>query len=189
MPVRLRHRVRISMEEIYPPLPRPPLTVPMIFQEQSNWCWAACTEMAARYYGKQAPQCESANYLFGRNDCCTLPSSEPCNKPIPDNDPGAITRVYSHWGIQSQINYPVPYEVLESEIASSRPVGLAFRWNNGGGHAAIVIQTFWILFRFWRWIKVNDPWFGQGAVLFDSLGNYLGSGYWAGTWTGIAPAE
>ena len=187
MPVRIARRIRISIVGIYPHLPRPPLAVPMIFQEQTNWCWAACAEMVASYYGKQAPQCESANYLFGRNDCCNLPSSGPCNKPIPDNDPGAITRVYSHWGIQSQINYPVSYEVLESEMASSRPVELAFLWNSGGGHAALVIQTFLVLW-FLRWIRVNDPWYGQGAVPFDSLGNYLGLGCWAGTWTGITPA-
>lgn len=61
------------------------LPVPAVIQQQKGWCWAACSEAVARYYGVNINQCTFAEeYRVGRNwrdwryypisdypDCCS----------------------------------------------------------------------------------------------------------------------
>jgi hypothetical protein len=41
------------------------LSVPAIKQEQSNWCWAAVTEMIADFLGANATQTDIVKYVKG----------------------------------------------------------------------------------------------------------------------------
>ena len=51
------------------------ISVPMIKQEQSQWCWASGADMILHYYGNaKVRQCELANWAFGVNSCCRTSS-------------------------------------------------------------------------------------------------------------------
>jgi hypothetical protein len=39
-------------------------------QEQELWCWAATGEMIMNFWGVAVSQCEQANLMNGRSDCC-----------------------------------------------------------------------------------------------------------------------
>jgi len=62
------------------------LNVPLVTQEQDQWCWAGSTQSVLTYYGNYKNQCEIAEYTrtratwhdFGSENCCTNPSGK-CN--------------------------------------------------------------------------------------------------------------
>ena len=181
--------------------------MPRIAQEQTNWCWAACTEMVLHYYGNpDARQCEFANSLFNQTQCCEDPTDPACNQTCTGND---VEAVYANWNIRSTlIKGTVPFDGLQAEIDAGRPVEVAFKWTGGGAHVAIV--------RGWEtnemgpfvhvndpapaadhlrnetdpFVHVNDPAPASAAdhlntVSYEELLNASGRGRWILTWTGI----
>jgi hypothetical protein len=180
MPIKNTRRAKITPAPLG--LGAGPLGVPMIKQEQTQWCWAACADMTLDYYGNAGvAQCDFANWLFGQSGCCTIPTSSLCNRPCQVQD---VSRVYTNWNIQSSlIQSNVAFSTLESEIIKSRPVEVAYAWTGGGGHVALVIQTSIINNR--PVVRVNDPAYGSGGVYYDDLLTAYGMGQWLVTWTGI----
>ncbi len=55
------------------------------YQQQTNWCWAACTFMVNQYWAARggtsyAPtQCQLVNNILRQTTCCTNGSSAACN--------------------------------------------------------------------------------------------------------------
>ncbi len=50
------------------------------FQEQSNWCWAACGQMVMECVGDTlVKQCDAVNSRLGKDSCCSPDSSTVCN--------------------------------------------------------------------------------------------------------------
>ena len=164
------------------------INVPQIKQEQSNWCWAACAEMVLRYHGGSAiRQCEFANELFDRTECCLEPSSPACNRPCEMLD---ISNLYSSKRIHSKlVEKAVPFSKLQSEINANRLVEVVYFWRDWGkpGHSVIV--------RGWRidgqeeFVHVNDPADGpatmSGIVAYSELLIPYGEGDWTYTWIEI----
>src|SRR5437016_1161349 len=92
------------------------LDVPYVRQEQTEWCWAACSQMVAAFFGNSAvKQCELANFLHNQTKCCQKPDSNACNQPAQYDD---IGNVYTQLNINciSQ-NWPVNVLVLHREFA------------------------------------------------------------------------
>lgn len=180
MVIRVRSRTKIAPSAVL--LGAGPLSVPMIKQEQTQWCWAACSDMVLHYYGNPGvAQCEFANWLFSQSACCNVPSSSLCNRPCQVQD---VSRVYSNWSVKSSlVMSTVPFATLDSEVAASRPVEVAYAWNGGGGHVALVTQTAVVSSR--SVVRVNDPAYGSGGVSYDDLLTAYGMGRWFATWTGI----
>src|SRR5262249_8571025 len=46
------------------------LQVPMIKQDEDNWCWAACIQMIMAFFKQPLGQCSVAGLLFENRDCC-----------------------------------------------------------------------------------------------------------------------
>ena len=162
------------------------IDVPQIAQEQTNWCWAACTEMVLRYSGELAvQQCELANELFGRFDCCSEPSNPECNKPCEIED---ISTLYSRKNIQSQfVDKNVPFSTLQSEIDADRPVEIVFyQRKEQRGH--LVIVRGWHTIEAEEFVHVNDPKDSTSAsriVAYSELLDAYGEGKWFYTWVRI----
>ena len=151
-------------------------------------CWLTCfsdSKPRGRWVLLEMPygntgvrQCDMANWLFGQAGCCTSPGSSRCNRPCQVSD---VSRVYSNWGIRSRHqNFQVPYPTLRSEIDSNMPVEVAYQWNGGGGHVAVVMG-----WQSGNFLKVNDPWYGRRGVRYSSLQSAYGQGSWFATWIGI----
>ena len=154
----------------------------MIKQKQRNWCWAGGADMILHYYGNSAVrQCDLANWAFGVNGCCRMPSSSVCDRPLRDPK---ITQLFGAYGLQvSYANSNVDFRRLQSEINSDRPVQIAFSWNGGGGHIAIVVG--WGKDTRGGFLLVNDPYYGSGGVYYSELLDAYGGGVWDATWTNV----
>ena len=162
------------------------LEVPLIYQEQDCWCWAASAKMVLTFYGITGDkQCEMANDQFGQTNCCADPTSEDCNQGICVKD---IVPLFQKYGLNSKRrNYPVSFNKLKDEIDAGRPVEVRIRWDGGGGHAVIVHG-----YRDddeGQFLSVNDPWvtgWGTSEIEYDHLKEANGDGgTWANTWVAI----
>lgn len=186
MPLRVKEGKSINFRE---PSPNEKIiNVPQIIQEQSNWCWAACAEMVIRYYNEPGTQqCEFANELFNRTECCSVPSSPNRNRPCETRD---ISNLYSRKHIHSKfVEDAVPFSQLQSEIDADRPVEVVYFWRDWEkpGHSVIV--------RGWRiedkeeFVHVNDPADSpttmSGLVAYSELLTPYRAGDWSYTWIEI----
>jgi hypothetical protein len=180
IPIQVTRRRRAPRSAVGLAAAPPMLAVPYFQQQQTQWCWAACTQMVAAYMNKPpVQQCDLANLLHGQTNCCASPSSAACNAPCPT---AQVPVVYGHLGINCLTNlWPVNAAVLLNELQQGRPVEVGYLWYAGGGHVAIV-----------RGITpqglyaVNDPWFGQGPCTYQSiLLAYGNGGRWAFTFGGF----
>ena len=149
------------------------LDVPYIVQEQTEWCWAACSQMVAAFLGNaDVKQCELANFLHEQTKCCDKPDSDSCNQPCPYE---GIGQVYGHLNVNciSQTGR-VNGHVLLREFAANRPVEIGFLWYGGGGHVVVLhgVTAAGL-------IAVSDPWNGTGLATYIYLAGAYGQGVWA----------
>lgn len=157
------------------------LNVPMIKQEQKNWCWAACANMILHYYKRAETQCRLSNWAFNQSLCCQTPNSQACDRGLSD---AGITQLFSSRYLHSSyIANSVSYVKLDAEISANRPVEVGYSWTNGGGHVAVVIATVIINGR--EAVRVNDPAYGSVGVYFSDLLLAYGMGRWDATWIEI----
>src|SRR5262245_38112128 len=149
------------------------LNVPWIHQEQTEWCWAACSQMVAAFLGNaNVKQCELANFLHGQTKCCDKPGSNACNQPCPYE---GIGQVYGHLNVncisqEGRVNG----QVLLREFNANRPVEIGFLWYGGGGHVVVLHGVTDV-----GLIAVNHPLFGTGLVTYLYLAAAYGQGIWA----------
>ncbi|OGX85080.1 hypothetical protein BEN47_15290 [Hymenobacter lapidarius] len=158
------------------------LNVPMIMQEQSNWCWAACADMLLYYYGNPGvTQCQLANWAFGQTACCQIPSSTICNQPLPD---ARISQLLTAYGLRSSYSTRAEgFGTLVLEIGAGRPVEVGLAWRSGGGHVVLVVDAIGLSGR--QVVRVNDPAVGSGGMNYSDLQTAYGQGVWDATWVGI----
>ena len=154
----------------------PPLAVPLVKQTQNQWCWAACTAMIARFLGLPEPkQCELANFLFSRTNCCQAPASSPCNRPAQYVD---IISVYNHIGIAGiGPDYPLLPNTVVAELNAGRPFEVALNWAGGGGHVAIVYG-----YTNQGLVLIQDPHFGTLSMVYNALAAAYGHGWWVASY-------
>lgn len=147
-------------------LAAPTLAVPEIFQEQTNWCWAACPHCVIEYYGTEVIQCEIVNYTFGYTSCCTNPSG--CNSPNCICGNGCCDYAVEGWGITTDcVNDSLSISEIEAELELYQPF-IIFRARTGTGHV-IVGHGFQ-----GNDVLAMDPWMTEGYVIIDY--DYLLSG-------------
>jgi uncharacterized protein YvpB len=134
------------------------LSVPLYYQEHSNWCWAASASMILGYHGKGVAQCSLANYSFGINYACgnstfywnNSANSGNWNYYVDDamNHFWGSTRFYQVNGYQSQSS-------LQTRINNNKPFIMSWRWSSGGAHDVVVKGYSG------SYVYFNDPWDGS----------------------------
>jgi hypothetical protein len=151
------------------------LGVPFYRQEQTNWCWAGCSQMVLVFFGiGNIRQCDMASTEFGAN-CCATPSSATCNQGgWPEN---VLTRAGCHAPRQ---NGQVNRFSVEAAFAAGRPIIVYYAWNGGGAHVAVVRGIYDN-----GDLEVNDPWYGPGRRTFAAVQSGYGMGSWTMTYPGI----
>jgi hypothetical protein len=137
------------------------LDVELTGQLTQQWCWATCAQMVMRYFGKNITQCEQANALFKRTDCChsVMGRGAPF-KPI-----SACAKAgnpdWNYYGFEvthSSYDTPLTYEELVAQIDANKPVCFSWKWNSGGSHMLVAIG-YWNSFQLLGdVVLVNDPW-------------------------------
>ncbi|WP_394826520.1 papain-like cysteine protease family protein [Pendulispora albinea] len=151
------------------------LTVPLIAQQQSQWCWAASGQMIMNYVAKangkgQTPsQCQQANQRLNRTDCCNYPSSKNCNRPG--------WPVFNAWGYD--YNVTNDQAISKAEIKNQvdvrkTPWGFSWGWDGGGGHM-MVASGYSVDANGNFYVTVKNPWPPrEGDEYTISYGEYVG---------------
>lgn len=163
------------------------LPLACICQEQTQWCWAAVTNMILHYHGETFhQQCEFANFVFEKSECCEQPESydNPCL-------PSRLSDLHKHLGIRStKVLGSVSIDTLKNEINSGRPIGVAHVWKSKygyRGHHVLIYgwQPFQSELTFW----VHDPDSNNrelGTIDYPELLEASGEGgEWDLTWIGL----
>jgi len=128
-----------------PPAQARRLPLPLRCQEQTQWCWAACSQSILDYYGTSVEQCSLATWACDWRvwcnpclDCCTYPAhSNCCNRPnAMYGIYGSILTILRDFGaIHSTGSASVLSQAeVEAEIADNRPFVIRWEWSNGNGH-------------------------------------------------------
>lgn len=122
-----------------------------IVQEDTNWCWAACSSMILDYYGMSVNQCTIANWVYrdGLDDCCGITTCalfHCCNQTngFCGGTRWGVQGVLANWGVTSDCYGSYPYaglseNAVRSEIDAGRPFVIGWSWALGGGHALVGI--------------------------------------------------
>lgn len=121
-------------------------TVAAIQQEQSNWCWAACSSAVLQHYGINASQEDIVNYIKGGlyNQTATT---------------GEMLRAVRENGLSASFRGVPTYDQIQSEIDTGNPMETLIGWTNGGGHALVLDGYFLNQGR--QYINIMDPWYGD----------------------------
>src|ERR1043166_3427368 len=123
------------------------LTVSEVFQEQTEWCWAACTKCVLGFYNYSKTQCEIADYTrtvatwhtYGTTDCCTNPY-QGCNYWNYNwGYAGSMQDILYHFGNITTTNFGTYFTPaqIQTEINGGHPFIFRWAWNSGGGHFLI----------------------------------------------------
>jgi hypothetical protein len=152
----------------------------MVMQQQVEdaWCWAAVAVSVDHYFNTASTwtQCKLAKNLVGNGkDCCADPSA--CNGP-------AKLQVALET-IGRLVGQPIlgqlPFEQLQTTIASGFPVCVRIGWAEGGAHF-VVIDGCGRSPANEALVHVQDPSYGESTTTFSDFANsYLDHGKWTAT--------
>lgn len=139
--------------------------LPEVEQETNRWCWAASMEAILDVYGTSVNQCQEANWLFSRTDCCNspVPNHNTCIRGASGNQQ---KNVLDHWGLASTlVSSTISWNQLKTEIKANRPINMGWQWCclNCGGHSLDIygfseIENGTVTYNVWY----MDPWYGEG---------------------------
>lgn len=129
--------------------------VPVYVQEQTNWCWAACSAMLYWAYapGTQS-QCtlvgvardkENGN-IFGGCGSLSNSTASPCTSPATFNSPqsiygcdGSIESILDNYSIPSTgYGYAFSASQVATATAAKKHMVARWGWNSGGGHFVVI---------------------------------------------------
>lgn len=145
------------------------LDVPLVTQEQNQWCWAGVTSCILSYYSHPISQCEIAEYArsvitwksFGTVNCCDNPSQGCNNTNFLWGYEGSIQDILLHFDniTAATIESEITEEYIAEEIDANRPIIIRWGWAAGGGHFLIIhgIQNDNVYYM--------NPWFGEGKKI------------------------
>lgn len=129
-------------------------------QEQTQWCWAACTRMVDWTYSSTTPpsQCTIVNKANDQcdgifNTCCnTLNGSRPsaCTTPASSNYPnnmgscnGSLSWLINHYaGANSYSGSSLTYSAVSSNLAANKMMVARWGWTSGGGHFVVIYACY-----------------------------------------------
>ncbi|WP_118975985.1 T9SS type A sorting domain-containing protein [Taibaiella koreensis] len=129
--------------------------VPVYVQEQTQWCWAACSAMLYWAYGSGTQsQCtlvgvardkENGN-IFGGCNSLSNSTASPCTSPATFNSPqsiygcdGSIESILDNYGISSTgYGYAFSATDVANATAARKHMVARWGWNSGGGHFVVI---------------------------------------------------
>jgi len=136
-------------------------------QEHSQWCWAASAEAVLEYYlGNSPNQCDLANWVWQRNDCCQIPVEyktwHTCNSPnYMFGTPGSTRNLLAAYGVNSNLYWgTLSWADSVNDIRARRPFIIVWNYLTGGGHD--VVGYGYVIDGNYKYIDYMDPTPGAG---------------------------
>lgn len=123
------------------------LTVPLVAQEHTQWCWAGCSKCILDYYGDTLEQCVIAEYAranitwtsFGTVNCC-VNANAGCNNPNYEATyPGSIQDILLHFSSigSTELSHALSSPDITSLLAANNLFVEHWTWYAGGGHFVV----------------------------------------------------
>jgi hypothetical protein len=113
------------------------LPVPEVTQEQSNWCWAGCSDCVLQYYGDTVEQCEIAEYTrttsttlnLGPTNCCVSTVSG-CNSGNSMIGTGSVQKILENFGYinSAYVGYALDPLQVSSTISANHLLLISWKW-------------------------------------------------------------
>jgi hypothetical protein len=136
-------------------------------QRQGNWCWAATTEMIARYVypgidSVAVRQCDQASASASATQHKSIAC---CASPLPDHCDAGGWPDFPRLGFKMPkrtTDKPLRWDDLTKEIQANRPIAFSWHWlgangkDTGEGHMVALIG--YARLDTIRLVYVNDPW-------------------------------
>ena len=148
-------------------------------QEQTQWCWAACSTNVSRFLNAASSwtQCRVANEELGQASCCEDGSTQQCNTDW------YLDLALARTGNFASMSAVAPsWQHIRAEIDAGRPLAVRIGWYGGGGHFVLVTGYRNLVRR--QQVDVRDPLFGPTRIpLAELRDRYRGQGsvthsYW-----------
>mgnify|MGYP002388660381 CR=1 FL=1 len=183
----------VEIRPAVPPDKTVVLGVQFTAQEETNWCWAACAQMAIQLRRTVTMgQCKLATQIFAPNPCCDGPASKPCNKGC---TPDQVITAFKNNNIPDcqksddmndqghPVDQPQFFKTIMDEMDNPRPVEICY--SLGGSSFHMVLVTGYYSQNGTTRFMVLDP--KGGPVCLDStrLQTLDGTGIWTISWTNI----
>lgn len=128
--------------------------VPLIPQEQSEWCWAASTQMVLAFHQVPSMQTASAQLNIVRSVDPLLRDGLPAHRLNVTGWPP-----FDAWGLDAKI-LPSPQvlsaEQVQEEIDAQRPFVVSWHYPRQGGHMLVIAGYLWVGDDLW--LAAHDPW-------------------------------
>lgn len=111
------------------------LDIPQKYQEEDQWCWAACSEAVLDYYGTIRTQTDIAQYGTGGANIWNWIYGSTLNPTR-----RGIDLILLHFGEISSMGRPtvLSQATVQGEIDGGRPIVIRWGWDSGGGHHLVV---------------------------------------------------
>lgn len=160
------------------------LALELHYQERSNWCWAASSQMILRFYDKHfSDQCELAETArnantgyFGATNCCLQPNGNNdndgvvgCNRSnsMYGTSESMATLLNLHAVPTTNVTSSLSYALAKTELDASRPFIIRWGWNSGGGHFLVVKGYADASGAVPDQLSLANPLFNSGATMMD----------------------
>jgi hypothetical protein len=143
------------------------LSVPLVTQEHSQWCWSASSKAVLNYYYATPSQCQIVNWAYGINYACgnsTFNWNSYANQPNSMyGSNGSVQGILNAWGVPNNAyNWASSWSSVVWDINNNRPFVIRYGWTNGGGH--ILVGRGYETYNGTNYVYINDPWPGEGQT-------------------------
>jgi hypothetical protein len=137
-----------------------PLDVPLQFQQQTFWCWAAVAKGVADFFARGDSgfaQCDIATEVLSVGDCC---NGAACNSWSELEVPLEVVKHANPPPIDCTGSSDGIFGTIQNEIDGQRPVAARIQWNDGTGHF-VVIAGYTLNGQINPTLQILDPWDGS----------------------------
>lgn len=143
------------------------LSVPLVTQEHSQWCWSASSKAVLNYYAKTPSQCQIVNWAYGLNYACgntTFNWNSYANQPNSMyGTSGSVQNILNAWGVSnSAYSVASSWASVVYDINANRPFVIRYGWTNGGGH--IMVGRGYETYNGVNYVYIMNPWPGEGQT-------------------------
>jgi hypothetical protein len=148
-------------------------------QQQTYWCWSACTVSVEKYYSPASDltQCTLANTEWGRNDCCGAGGPGACNR---GNWPQ--TPMQRLGRLNQDLRNTLTVLQISDELANGAPFIADVVWRDGNSHVLAVHGRSRVAGI--EYVTVADPAYGNSTWTYDDfLNRYQNIGTWRFSYT------
>ncbi len=143
------------------------LSVPLVTQEHSQWCWAGSSKAILNDYNKNPSQCQIVNWAFGLNYACgngTFDWNSYANRPNSMyGSSGSVQNILKYWGVPNNAySIASSWSAVVSDINANRPFVIRYGRTSGGGH--IMVGTGYETYNGSNDVYIMNPWPGEGKT-------------------------